>query len=88
MEGRARDEGSGSCPDGRANHKHTHNKPTDIPRAGRIIVRKLLLRGFRVAVLVRSLSSETLNLLGSGVSYSYGDMTDYKSLLDAMGAPQ
>jgi len=53
-------------------------------RTGRIIVRKLLLRGFRVAVLVRSLSSETLNLFGSGVSYSYGDMTDYKSLLDAM----
>jgi len=33
---------------------------------------------------VRSLSTETLNLLGSGVSYSYGDMTDYRSLLDAM----
>ena len=53
-------------------------------RTGRIIVRKLLLRGFRVAVLVRSLSSQTLKLLGTGVSYSYGDMTDYVSLLDAM----
>merc|ERR1719440_1460601 len=53
-------------------------------RTGRIIVRKLVLQGFRVAVLVRSLSSETLNLLGSGVSYSYGDMLDYRSLLDAM----
>merc|ERR1719313_118664 len=53
-------------------------------RTGRIIVRKLVLQGFRVAVLVRSLSSDTLNLLGSGVSYSYGDMTDYRSLLDAM----
>ena len=53
-------------------------------RLGRIIVRKLVLRGFRVAVLVRSLSSDTLNVLGSGVSYSYGDMTDYRSLLDAM----
>ncbi|KAL1495685.1 hypothetical protein AB1Y20_016548 [Prymnesium parvum] len=53
-------------------------------RTGRIIVRKLVLRGFRVAVLVRSLSSDTLNLLGSGVSYSYGDMTDYQTLLDAM----
>lgn len=53
-------------------------------RTGRIIVRKLVLQGFRVAVLVRSLSTETLNLLGSGVSYSYGDMTDYRSLLDAM----
>ncbi|KOO25556.1 NADH:ubiquinone oxidoreductase complex i intermediate-associated protein 30 [Chrysochromulina tobinii] len=51
---------------------------------GRLIVRKLVLQGFRVSVLVRSLSSETLNLLGSGVSYSYGDMTDYRSLLDAM----
>lgn len=53
-------------------------------RTGRILVRKLVLKGFRVAVLVRSLSTDTLNLLGSGVSYSYGDMTDYKSLLDAM----
>lgn len=53
-------------------------------RTGRIIVRKLVLQGFRVAVLVRSLSTDTLNLLGSGVSYSYGDMTDYRSLLDAM----
>jgi len=53
-------------------------------RTGRVIVRKLVLQGFRVAVLVRSLSTETLNLLGSGVSYSYGDMTDYRSLLDAM----
>jgi hypothetical protein len=53
-------------------------------RTGRIIVRKLVLQGFRVAVLVRSLSTETLNLLGSGVSYSYGDMTDYRTLLDAM----
>lgn len=46
--------------------------------------RKLVIRGFRVAVLVRSLSSETLNRLGSGVSYSYGDMTEYRTLLDAM----
>ena len=53
-------------------------------RTGRIIVRKLVLRGFRVAVLVRSLSTETLNLLGSGVSYCYGDMTDYRALLDSM----
>merc|ERR1719478_1086131 len=53
-------------------------------RTGRIIVRKLVLQGFRVAVLVRSLSSDTLNLLGSGVTYSYGDMQDYQTLLDAM----
>ncbi len=53
-------------------------------RTGRIIVRKLLLRGFRVAVLVRDLSSKTLNLLGTGVSYSYGDVADYDSLLNAM----
>eukprot|EP00967_Tisochrysis_lutea_P046090 scaffold55923_cov25-Tisochrysis_lutea.AAC.1 len=33
-------------------------------RTGLIIVRKLLLRGFRVAVLVRSLSTDTLNRLG------------------------
>mmetsp|Transcript_27240 Transcript_27240/g.69231 ORF Transcript_27240/g.69231 Transcript_27240/m.69231 type:complete len:596 (-) Transcript_27240:410-2197(-) len=53
-------------------------------RLGRIVVRKLVLQGFRVTVLVRSLSTETLNLLGDGVSYSYGDMTDYRTLLDAM----
>lgn len=53
-------------------------------RTGRIVVRKLVRQGFRVAVLVRSLSSETLELLGSGVSYSYGDMTDYRTLLDSM----
>ena len=53
-------------------------------RTGRVIVRKLTLQGFRVSVLVRSLATDTLNLLGSGVSYSYGDMTDYRRLLDAM----
>jgi len=53
-------------------------------RTGQIIVGKLLVRGFRVAALVRSLTTDTLNLLGSGVSYCYGDMTDYRSLLDAM----
>lgn len=53
-------------------------------RTGRIIVRKLVLQGYRVAVLVRSLSSATLNLLGSGVTYAYGDMQDYRSLLDSM----
>ena len=37
-------------------------------RTGRIITRKLVLQGFRVAVLVRSLSTETLNLLGSGTT--------------------
>jgi len=51
---------------------------------GRIIVRKLVMQGFKVVVLVRSLSSDTLNLLGSGVSYAYGDITNYRSLLDAM----
>ena len=53
-------------------------------RMGRLVVSKLVDDGFRVAVLVRSLSTETLDLLGSGVSYSYGDMTDYRTLLDAM----
>ena len=53
-------------------------------RTGRIIVRKLVLQGFRVTVLVRSLASDTLKLLGSGVSYSYGDMLDYRTLLDSM----
>ena len=53
-------------------------------RTGTIVVRKLVLRGFRVSVLVRSLSTETLTRLGSNVQYSYGDILDYQSLLDAM----
>jgi len=53
-------------------------------RTGTIVVRKLVLRGFRVSVLVRSLSTETLTRLGGNVQYSYGDILDYQSLLDAM----
>lgn len=48
---------------------------------GRIIVRKLLLRGYKVRVLVRNLYSSTLDTLGTGVSYEKGDLTDYESLL-------
>ena len=62
---------------------HTNNALTAV-RRHRTRAPQLVLQGFRVAVLVRSLSTETLNLLGSGVSYSYGDMTDYATLLDAM----
>ena len=53
-------------------------------RTGKIITRKLAMQGFRVAVLVRSLSSSVIDQLPSGVSYSYGDMTNYRALLDAM----
>lgn len=52
---------------------------------GRIIVRKLLLRGYRVRVLVRNLYSSTLDLLGTGVSFVKGDLTDYDSLREATG---
>jgi len=51
---------------------------------GVLIVRKLLLRGFRVRVLVRNLYSDTLDLLGSGVTYTKGDLRDKNSLRDAV----
>eukprot|EP00638_Chattonella_subsalsa_P000646 CAMPEP_0117754408 /NCGR_PEP_ID=MMETSP0947-20121206/12813_1 /TAXON_ID=44440 /ORGANISM="Chattonella subsalsa, Strain CCMP2191" /LENGTH=534 /DNA_ID=CAMNT_0005573495 /DNA_START=78 /DNA_END=1682 /DNA_ORIENTATION=- len=51
---------------------------------GRLIVRKLLLRGFRVRVLVRNLYSETLDLLGPAVTYTQGDLTKKNSLRDAV----
>lgn len=52
---------------------------------GRIIVRKLVLRGYRVRVLVRDLYSSTLDLLGTGVSFVKGSLDDYESLLEATG---
>ena len=50
---------------------------------GRLVVRRLLLEGrgrFRIRVLVRDLYSQTLNLLGTGVSYCQGDLNDVESL--------
>lgn len=52
---------------------------------GRVIVRKLVLRGYRVRVLVRDLFSSTLDLLGTGVSFVKGSLDDYDSLLEATG---
>ncbi|PXF49230.1 hypothetical protein BWQ96_01019 [Gracilariopsis chorda] len=52
---------------------------------GRIIVRKLVLRGYNVRVLVRNLYSSTLDLLGTGVSFVKGSLDDYDSLLEATG---
>lgn len=52
---------------------------------GRVIVRKLILRGYRVRVLVRDLYSSTLDLLGTGVSFVKGSLSDYNSLLEATG---
>lgn len=52
---------------------------------GRIIVRKLVLRGYRVRVLVRDLYSSTLDLLGTGVSFVKGELDDYDSLREATG---
>ncbi len=52
-------------------------------RTGRIVVRKLLLRGYRVRVLVRNLYSSTLDLLGTGVEFVKGDLSDYDSLFEA-----
>ncbi|OSX80709.1 hypothetical protein BU14_0033s0053 [Porphyra umbilicalis] len=51
---------------------------------GRIIVRKLVLRGFRVRVLVRDLFTKTLDTLGTGVSFVKGDLRDADTLLDAV----
>lgn len=50
---------------------------------GRQVVRKLILKGYRVQVLVRNLYSTTLNLLGTGVSYVKGDLADLASLRTA-----
>jgi len=48
---------------------------------GRMIVRRLLLEGrFRVRVLVNDLYSQTLNLLGTGVTYCQGDLRNKESL--------
>eukprot|EP00980_Cylindrotheca_fusiformis_P018534 scaffold6130_cov131-Cylindrotheca_fusiformis.AAC.8 len=48
---------------------------------GRMVVRRLLLEGrFRVRVLVRDLYSQTLNLLGTGVTYCQGDLDNIESL--------
>lgn len=48
---------------------------------GRLVVRRLLLEGrCRVRVLVRDLFSQTLNLLGTGVTYCQGDLGDMESL--------
>lgn len=48
---------------------------------GRLVVRRLLLDGrFRVRVLVRDLYSQTLNLLGTGVTYCQGDLGNMESL--------
>lgn len=54
-------------------------------QTGRIVVRKLLLRGYKVRVLVRDLFSPTLDLLGTGVSYVKADLADYDALLDCVG---
>lgn len=40
--------------------------------------------GFSVRVLVRNLYSSTLNLLGTGAAFAQGDLTDYRSIVDAV----
>lgn len=48
---------------------------------GRLVVRRLLLEGrSRVRVLVRNLYSTTLNMLGTGVTYCQGDLSNMDSL--------
>jgi hypothetical protein len=53
-------------------------------RTGRLIVRKLLLQGFRVRALVRNLVPETLDELGTGCEYVKADLLDKDSLLEAV----
>jgi len=48
---------------------------------GSLVVRRLLLEGnCRVRVLVRDLYTKTLNLLGTGVTYCQGDLSNLDSL--------
>ena len=54
-----------------------------IGRTGRIVLGKLLLRGYRVRVLVRNLYSSKLDVIGTGVEFVKGDLSDYDSLFDA-----
>lgn len=51
---------------------------------GRIITRKLLLRGFRVRALVRNLYSSTLSVLGPKVDVVVGNLDDPASLAGAV----
>jgi len=53
-------------------------------RIGNIITKKLLLRGYRVRVLVRNLYSSTLNAVGTGCTFAKGDVRELSSLYDAM----
>jgi hypothetical protein len=48
---------------------------------GRLVVKRLLLEGrFRVRVLVNDLYTNTLNMLGTGVTYCQGDLSNIDSL--------
>ena len=48
---------------------------------GRLVVQRLLLEGrFRVRVLVKDLYTKTLNMLGTGVTYCQGDLSNMDSL--------
>lgn len=40
--------------------------------------------GFSVRVLVRNLYSSTLDLLGTGANFAQGDLTDYRTIVDAV----
>jgi hypothetical protein len=53
-------------------------------RTGRLVVRKLLLQGFRVRALVRDLRPETLDELGTGCEYAKADLLDKDSVLEAL----
>ncbi|GJQ15525.1 hypothetical protein GpartN1_g7316.t1 [Galdieria partita] len=53
-------------------------------RIGNIITKKLLLRGYRVRVLVRNLYSSTLDAVGTGCTFAKGDVRELSSLYDAM----
>lgn len=53
-------------------------------RIGRIVVRKLMLRGYTVKALVRNLDSQVVDMLPRSVEIVTGDVGDPSSLKDAV----
>ncbi|CAI9097128.1 OLC1v1033469C1 [Oldenlandia corymbosa var. corymbosa] len=53
-------------------------------RVGRIVVRKLMLRGYTVKALVRKPSEEVVNMLPTSVGIVMGDVGDFSSLKPAV----
>lgn len=50
----------------------------------RPVISSVAPKGFAVRVLVRNLYSSTLDLLGTGATFAQGDLTNYRSIVDAV----